>query len=82
MVNRHSRGGSLADAGMSSSASAAATPMPLSAPRVVPSACVNYTSSDTAYYILLEPAQENCLGFHVKVLAMMIAECLYLMSSC
>ena len=39
MVKRHSRGGSLAEEGRSSKARAAATPMPLSAPRVVPSAC-------------------------------------------
>lgn len=47
MVNRHSKGGSLADAGMSSRASAAATPMPLSAPRVVPSAW--YHSNNNHY---------------------------------
>lgn len=45
IVNRHSKGGSLADAGMSSRASAAATPMPLSAPKVVPSAC-NYSNNN------------------------------------
>ena len=39
MVKRHSKGGSLAEVGMSSKARAAATPMPLSAPSVVPSAC-------------------------------------------
>ena len=39
MVKRHSKGGSLAELGMSSKARAAATPMPLSAPSVVPSAC-------------------------------------------
>ena len=46
MVNRHSKGGSLVDAGMSSRASAAATPMPLSAPRVVPSACHQFNNND------------------------------------
>lgn len=46
MVNRHSRGGSLADVGMSSRASAAATPMPLSAPRVVPSAWYHRTNNN------------------------------------
>jgi len=42
MVKRHSKGGSLAEFGMSSKARAAATPMPLSAPSVVPSACSIY----------------------------------------
>lgn len=35
-VNKHSKGGSLAEDGRSNKAKAAATPMPLSAPSVVP----------------------------------------------